>query len=205
MLDMDGTLLDLAFDNYMWKEHVPRQYAIVNELSFDDALEDLITRYRSVQGSLEWYCLDHWCDRLGIDVVQMHHDMSHRIGFLPGARDFLREMHARNVRVLLVTNAHPETLALKDAVTGLGDYFDGLHSSHTYGHAKESQDFWQALQEDIAFGVETTMFVDDSETVLQSARNYGIEKLVTITRPDSGRPPRSGSEFSGVEAVADLL
>ena len=48
----------------------------------------------------------------------------------------------RDMQVLLVTNAHPDTVAIKDAKTGLGDYFDGIHSSHDYGHAKESQDFW---------------------------------------------------------------
>ncbi len=204
MLDMDGTLLDLAFDNFMWKEHIPRQYAIANDMPYEDALVDLMRRYQSVHGDLEWYCLDHWCDRLGLDVVQMHHDMSHRIGYLPGALQFLRSLRTRDIRVLLVTNAHPDTLALKDAVTGLGDYFDGLHSSHTYGHAKESQDFWHALQEDVGFGPNTTLFVDDAQRVLRSARDYGIEMLVTVTRPDSGRPVLSGSEFTGVESVAHL-
>ena len=27
MLDMDGTVLDLAYDNYMWTQHVPEQFA----------------------------------------------------------------------------------------------------------------------------------------------------------------------------------
>ncbi len=205
MLDMDGTLLDLAFDNYMWKEHVPRQYAQANGLSFEDARDDLFARYTAVFGDLEWYCLDHWCDRLGMDVVQMHHDMSHRIGYLPGALGFLQEMHERDVRVLLVTNAHPDTLALKDAVTGLGDYFEGMHSSHTYGHAKESQDFWQAFQEDVGFDRETTLFVDDSQPVLKSARDYGIGMLVTVSMPDTTEPVRTGSEFRTVEGVSDLL
>ena len=205
MLDMDGTLLDLAFDNFMWQQHVPRQYAIANDMSFEDALADLMGRYESVHGSLEWYCLDHWCDRLGIDVVQMHHDMSHLIGYLPGALEFLRQVHTQDVKVLLVTNAHPDTLALKDAITGLGDYFDGLHSSHTYGHAKESQDFWHALHDEVGFDVETTLFVDDAQRVLRSARDYGVEMLVTVTRPDTSRPALSGSEFKGVEAVADLI
>ena len=26
-LDMDGTLLDLHFDNHFWREHMPRRYA----------------------------------------------------------------------------------------------------------------------------------------------------------------------------------
>jgi putative hydrolase of the HAD superfamily len=205
MLDMDGTLLDLAFDNYMWKELVPRRYAVENDMPFEDALELLMSKYAAVQGDLDWYCLDHWCDRLKIDVVQLHHDVSHRIGYLPGALEFLRSVHKQDIRVLLVTNSHPDTLALKDAMTGLGDYFDGLYSSHDYGYAKESQDFWNALQEDVGFDRDTTLFVDDSQPVLRSAHEFGIEMLVTVTHPDTSKPVKQGSEFRGVQRVADML
>ncbi|MCO4811770.1 MAG: GMP/IMP nucleotidase [Gammaproteobacteria bacterium] len=205
MLDMDGTILDLAFDNYIWKDLVPRRYAAANGMSFAEARDLLFEKYAAVQGDLEWYCLDHWNDRLGIDVVKIHHDVTHRIGYLPGALDFLRAVHAQDIRVLLVTNSHPDTLHLKDAVTGLADYFDGLHSSHTYGYAKESQSFWAALQEDAGFDSATTLFVDDSQPVLHSAAEYGIGMLVTVTRPDTTEALRRGSEFRGVESVKDLL
>ncbi len=205
MLDMDGTILDLAYDNYVWKDLAPRRYAAVNNISVDEARETLFDKYRSVQGDLEWYCLDHWNDRLGIDVVKIHHDVTHRIGYLPGALGFLRKVHESNTRVLLVTNSHPDTLNLKDAVTGLADYFDGIHSSHTYGHPKESQAFWHALQEDVDFDIETTLFVDDSQSVLRSARDYGVKMLVTVTRPDTSEPAKRGSEFHGVEGVGDLI
>jgi len=205
LLDMDGTLLDLAFDSYIWKDLVPRRYAGVNGMSFDAACELLFDKYRAVQGDLEWYCLDHWCERLGLDVVQLHHDVAHRIRYLPGALGFLRQVQQQDKRVLLVTNAHPDTLALKDAVTGLCDYFDGIVSSHEYGHAKESQHFWQALQEDIGFDVATTLFVDDSQPVLGSAEEFGVQMLVTVTRGDTSVPPQRGSKYAGVEGVADML
>jgi putative hydrolase of the HAD superfamily len=205
MLDMDGTILDLAFDNYIWKDLVPRRYAAANGLSFESARERLFEKYAAVQGDLEWYCLDHWNDRLGIDVVKIHHDVTHRIGYLPGALGFLQAVHQRDVRVLLVTNSHPDTLDLKDAVTGLADYFDGLHSSHSYGHAKESRSFWEALQDDVGFDPETTLFVDDSQPVLASAEDYGVGMLVTVTRPDTSEPVKRGSRFRGVEGVGDML
>ncbi len=205
MLDMDGTLLDLAFDNFMWKELVPRRFAVNNDMPYAQAQKLLMDKYAAVQGGLEWYCLDHWCDRLGIDVMQLHHDASHKIGYLPGALKFLRHVQKMDVRVLLVTNADPDTLALKDSMTGLGDYFDGVHSSHDYGHAKESQDFWAALQEDVGFDSDTTLFIDDSQPVLASAEKYGIEMLVTVTQPDTTAPIREGSKFRGVRRVADFL
>ncbi len=205
LLDMDGTLLDLAFDNYVWKQLVPEHYANKNDIALSAARDHLFEQYRAVQGDLEWYCLDHWSERLDIDVVQLHHDVDHRIGYLPGATDFLGAVQQQQCRVLLVTNSHPDTLALKDQATGLGQYFDGMFSSHSYGHAKESQSFWHALREDVEFDVETTLFVDDSQPVLQSAGNYGVKMLVTVTRPDTTLPVRDDSEFAGVESVADML
>lgn len=205
MLDMDGTLLDLAYDNYIWKDLVPRHYAIQNDMAFEDARAHLLGQYQSVLGDLKWYCLDHWCERLGVDVVQLHRDADDRIDYLPGALEFLKAVQKKDMQVLLVTNSHPDTLELKDTVTGLGEYFDGVFTSHNYGHAKESQAFWHALQDDIGFDIDTTMFVDDSQPVLRSAREYGLEMLVTVTRPDTSRPLKEGSEFRSVETVEELL
>ena len=205
MLDMDGTILDLAFDNYVWRELVPRRYAASNELSVEESRSYLFDLYSHVDGDLEWYCLDHWSERLGMDIIGLHHDISHRIGYLPGARDFLAAVGEMDMRVLLVTNSHPDTLELKDAVTGLGDYFDGMHSSHSYGFAKERQDFWHAFQEAEGFDPGTTLFIDDTQSVLNSAHRYGVDMLLTITVPDTSRPRRAGSQYAGVENLVDLL
>lgn len=205
MLDMDGTLLDLAFDNYVWKQLVPERYAAKHKLTFEVARDDLFARYRAVQGDLEWYCLDHWSDRLGMDVLELHREFNHRICYLPGALDFLEQVRARDIRVLLVTNAHRDTLALKNEATGLATYFDGVYSSHDFGFAKERQEFWRALQDEIGFESASTMFVDDSQPVLSSAKTYGIGRLVEVTRPDTSKPVRTEVVFANVEAVADLL
>ena len=38
-LDMDGTLLDLHFDNHFWREHVPLRYAERHSLEIEAAKE----------------------------------------------------------------------------------------------------------------------------------------------------------------------
>ncbi len=205
MLDMDGTILDLAYDNYMWMTHVPEHYAVKNGLSLSEARKQLFARFGALQGDLSWYCLDHWSERLDLDVLQLHRDNQHRIEFLPGAQDFLGVMRERNIEVLLVTNSHPDTLKLKDDVTGFSKYFDGIYCSHSYGFAKERQEFWSALHDEIGFDPNSTMFVDDSQIVLKSAATYGVDKLVAITCPDSAEPPRECTEFATVEGVSELL
>ena len=205
MLDMDGTLLDLAFDNYIWRELVPEQYAARHDLTVDDARTHLFGWFREAQGNLHWYCLDHWSDRLGIDVLQLHREVHHRIGYLPGALEFLEYVQASDIQVLMVTNSHRDTLELKDEITGVASFFDGVHSSHDFGFAKEDQEFWRLLQDEVGFDPEATMFVDDSQPVLHSAGEYGVSKLVEITRPDTTEPEREKPKFAYVKSVADLI
>ena len=38
LLDMDGTLLDLHFDNHFWLEHLPKRYAAIHQHS-DDSIK----------------------------------------------------------------------------------------------------------------------------------------------------------------------
>ena len=205
MLDMDGTILDLAYDNYMWLTHVPERWAEQNGMSFDEARKYLLGKFGAAQGDLRWYCLDHWSEHLGLDVAQLHRDNHHLIGYLPGARKFLEQVREANIQVLLVTNSHQATLDLKDEVTGLTEYFDGIYTSHAFGFAKEQQEFWVALKEASDFDPATTMFVDDNSAVLASAATYGIRHPVAITRPDTTQPPRDVSDYAAVEGVGDLL
>ena len=205
MLDMDGTVLDLAYDNYVWKELVPEHYAEAKGISIDVARSRLYAKYHAIQGDIQWYCLDHGSERLGLDVLELHRGVNHRIDYLPGATGFLQALREHHVRVLLVTNSHPDTLALKDEVTGLAEYFDAIYTSHQFGYAKERQEFWHALQEEEGFQKESTLFVDDNRTVLKSADIYGLEMLVEISKPDTSEPVRETSAYTGVMGVAELM
>jgi putative hydrolase of the HAD superfamily len=205
MLDMDGTLLDLAFDNYMWHEHIPAEYARQNSMDETQAREMLMAKFRSIEGKLQWYCLDHWSEVLDLDVKELHRRENGRINYLPGAREFLLAVQRHEIRLLLVTNSHTETLAIKTEVTGITGYFDAIYTSHELGHAKEDQPFWHALHEAEGFDRETTLFIDDNPAVLESARTFGIGMLLNITRPDTGRPVRDQRGFPVIESVASLI
>ena len=205
MLDMDGTLLDLAYDNFMWMEHIPAEYARNKEISEEAAREQLFETFKRLEGTLDWYCLDHWSDALDMDVVALHREQNKRIGFLPGAREFLETVSAHHVRVLMVTNSHQHTLDIKTEVTGIVEFFDDVYTSHALGHAKEDQPFWHVLQEVEEFDRLRTIFIDDNVSVLQSARDFGVGTLLHITRPDTRRPARHNEDFTGISGVAKLL
>ncbi len=205
MLDMDGTLLDLAYDNYMWLERIPAEYARQNSIGEAEARELLAAKFRSQEGKLQWSCLDHWSEVLDLDVKEMHRRENDRIDYLPGAKDFLESVLQHEVRLLLVTNSHLDTLAIKSEVTGITDFFDAIYTSHELGHAKEDQPFWHALHEAEGFDRETTLFIDDNPLVLESARTFGISMLFNITRPDTSAPVRDHHDFPAIESVASLI
>ena len=205
MLDMDGTVLDLAFDNYVWLELMPQKYAEHSGISHDEAKQFLYNLARSVQGKLDWYCIDHWCEKTGLDILAIHRDVNERIAYLPGAQRFLEAVSKRNIRLLLVTNSHRGTLDLKTEVTGVADYFDEIYTSHDVGYAKEDQPFWQFVQEAESFDPSRTLFIDDNVSVLRSAHQFGVEMLLTVTRPDTSAPLKYNSEFAGVRGVVDLI
>jgi 5'-nucleotidase len=205
LLDMDGTLLDLRFDNYFWLEWVPRHYGEARGLTLAAAQAELAPRFAAYRGSLQWYCTDHWSRELHLDIAELKRAAREHIGWLPGAQQFLRRLRQRSKRLLLVTNAHRDSLTIKHQRTRIGDHFDVLVSSHEYGYPKEHANFWPALQGDHTFAPERTLFVDDSLPVLRAARAFGIAHLIAVTHPDSTQAVRECDEFNSVQRVAQLL
>ena len=207
LLDMDGTLLDLRFDNWFWLEVIPRRYAAANGLSVSAAAALLAPKFRALRGTMRWYCIDHWSRELGLDIgLIKREDVARRqVEYLPGAERFLRALRERGKRLVLVTNSHPTTLAIKNEQVGLAGYFDACYSTHAFGVPKEDPAFWPLLRAKEPFVTEHTLFVDDSVPVLATAAAFGIAWLRAVRRPDSGLPPQDTGRFVAVDRVADLL
>jgi HAD superfamily hydrolase (TIGR01509 family) len=205
LLDMDGTLLDLHFDNHFWLEYVPLKYAEKNRLAIEEAKEELSARTRAMEGRLEWYCIDYWSRELELDIVQLKQDVHHLIAEHPHVRDFLQAVRGSGRRAVLVTNAHAKSLDLKMRKTELGPFLDATLCSHDFGLPKEDPAFWERLQSAECYDPKTTLLVDDSLSVLRSAREYGIRHLLAVHQPDTRRPPRDVEEFEAIHHFRELL
>jgi len=205
LLDMDGTLLDLRFDNWFWQELVPSHYGVANGMSARDAWGHIKPKFAAVRGTMQWYCIDHWSRELGLEIAAIKRTTLSRIGYLPGAESFLRKLALKGKRRVLVTNAHPVTLAIKNERVALSGHFDALYSTHSFAVPKEDDAFWPRLQAAEPFVAERTLFVDDSLPVLDAARRFGIRWLRAIRRPDSGRCAQDTSHYAAVDRIADLL
>jgi putative hydrolase of the HAD superfamily len=204
-LDMDGTLLDLHYDNHFWREHVPLRFAEKHRLTLDDARRELSGRYHHRAGSLEWYCVDFWSRELELDIAELKQEVAHLIAIHPDVPEFLQATRATGRRVVLVTNAHRKSLDLKMRKTGLECYFDALHTSHDIGLPKENPAFWIGLQGREPFNPDTTLLVDDSLPVLRSAQAYGIAHLLAVRFPDTRQAEKDPEEFPAMHTFSDVM
>lgn len=205
LLDMDGTLLDLHFDNLFWLDHLPRRYAEHHGICPDLATQQLHSQFREKQGTLDWYCIEYWTNTLQIDIRQLKEELRHLICERPFVQEFLRRLKLCDKQRILITNAHPLSLELKLEVTGIGPHLDRIISSHHYGEPKESQRFWAKLREQIDFAPARTLFIDDSEPVLRAASDFGIRHLLTISQPDSQQAARALGAFPAIAHFDEIF
>jgi HAD superfamily hydrolase (TIGR01509 family) len=205
LLDMDGTLLDLYFDNHFWLEHLPKKLAEKHSISLQAAKNIMATETGQVMGTLNWYCLDFWAEKLDIDIVEAKREIDHLISMREDSLPFIDALKASGREVILVTNAHPDSLSLKVEHTQLDDHIDQLISTHEFAVTKESQVLWQKLQIKLGFNPQHTLFVDDSLGILKAAQDFGIKHLLAVSNPDSQQPVRDISEFPSVQDYRYLL
>lgn len=204
-LDMDGTLLDLHFDNYFWREHVPLRYAQTHEIKIEEAREKLFLKFSEMEGTMEWYCVDYWTEQLGMDIAMLKEEVDHLIAVHPHVVEFLEAIRANGKRVVLVTNAHGKSLELKMNRTQLGGHFDALICSHDLGLPKEDVRFWNKLQKVEPFSSGNTLLVDDSLPVLRSAREYGIQHLLAVYKPDTKGPLKEVEDFMAIHKFEEIM
>jgi len=204
LLDMDGTLLDLRFDNWFWQDYVPGLWAKPRGLTLAQAQHELAPVFQATMGTLAWYCIDHWSATLGLDIHAIKDTVREEVRWLPGAESFLQALRDAGKRTVLVTNAHPGTLAVKERQLGFLHRLDAAHSTHAFGAPKEDARFWPALQTAEPFDSARTLFVDDSLPMLAAATAFGIAEVRAVRCPDSGRPAKDTAHWPAVDGVKDL-
>ncbi len=76
-----------------------------------------------MEGTLEWYCLDYWSDNLDLDITALKAEISGLISVLPHVVEFLDAIKQSSRKLILVTNAHRNSLDLKNAENLFATFF----------------------------------------------------------------------------------
>ena len=149
---------------------VAEQVSARHGITLEEAHRRMRPIHDATRGTLDWYCVDYWSRALALDIVALKRATRHFIAWLPDSRDFTARVRASGRRIVLVTNAHPAILAIKDAHLGVRRHFDAVYSSHDLGAPKEDGRYWQRLEERESLDCGRTLFADDTLPVLESAR-----------------------------------
>ena len=208
LLDMDGTLLDLHYDNHFWMEFLPGLYARENDISVEDSRAELTGKFRKSQGTLRFYCVEHWSEALGLDIVALKKQQTERIAYLPFAKQFLGALNKLDDRpgIAIATNAHREVFEVKNAKLNLRDFVDEVFCANELEAPKESAEYWHRLRELFPFNPETTLFVDDNQAVLAAATEFGIANLVMPLQPDTRKPPQNNhGGFTAISSLEEII
>ena len=209
LLDMDGTLLDLRYDDQFWEQFLPRAYAGHHGIDIETARADLAASLKAARGTLAWYNIDHWSVELGVNILQLKREYNGLIRYRPGTLDFLQRTKSLAIPTVLATNAHPDLVefkitALREQGLPFTSFFDAIVTSHQYQAAKESIDFWAALENDQCFDPKAALFVDDNLAVLKAAATFGIGRCVAVDQPDLSKPPKAVTDYESVTSLDEI-
>lgn len=205
VLDMDGTLLDLAFDDRVWNQVLPARLAARRGCPVEEVRLEVAATLGSVRGTLPWYCLDHWESQFGVSLHALEEELAGYIALRPGTLDFLGFLREHRVRTILATNAHPASLARKMARTGIAMFFDALVSAHSLGLPKEDPAFWPALCALAEMAPHDCVFVDDNAAVLDAARIAGVRHVFGVRHPSSTGAEKIFPTYASVDRLSELI
>lgn len=205
LLDLDGTLLDQAYDNHIWRDLVPQRFAVARGIDLHAAYAEIARLFAERSGTLDWYSIDYWSDTLGLDIGALHREVRSHVAWLPGAREFLARLRADGKRTVLLTNSHPVALAVKHAESGVLDHLDAATTSHELGAPKEQAQFWSAAIKKFGYDPGRTLFADDNAKMLDAAKNAGVRWVYGVRHWDTKGSRREHVDHDAVDAVLDLL
>jgi putative hydrolase of the HAD superfamily len=205
LFDMDGTLLDLNYDNQVFSHLLPTAYARKHGLSEEDAQTQLHSHMMQILGSMDFYRFAYWNQFTGLDMAALHRQAASLICFLPGAEHFLQQVAASGKRALIVTNADRQSFVIKDAELQLTAKVESVVSSHDFNTPKEAPEFWQTLIAKMSIDPARALFIDDTPRVLDAARSFGIGHTLAVAKPDTQKPARQDLGHTSFSHYDELL
>ncbi len=143
--DMDGTLVDPEFTDWVWLHGIPRLYAEKTNIPFEEAKNFVVGEYLKVgEGAIEWYDIKYWFQFFKLeknwkDLMLQYVD---KIRIYPDVDDILGWLKEK-FPIILTSNAGREFIDIEMQVTGLGRYFDRIFSATSdFGQVKKTAGFY---------------------------------------------------------------
>jgi putative hydrolase of the HAD superfamily len=181
LIDMDGVILDNAYDNDFWQNQIPEVIADSKGIAFDDAKRLAIQIFNYKKNTKDWYDVDYWSNMLDIDIeAQKRSEKSFsRISLYDGVIDTLSVLKNKT-KMILITNAHRKTLNIKLEKYNLTSYFDEMVCAHELNYVKEDIQLWYMLRSKYRLDYEKTLLVEDTINNINVGLSAGISGAIYV-------------------------
>ena len=181
LIDMDGVILDNAYDNDFWQNQIPEVIADNKGIAFDDAKRLAIQIFNYKKNTRDWYDVDYWSNMLSIDIeAQKRSEKSFsRISLYDGVIDTLSVLKNKT-KTILITNAHRKTLNIKLEKYNLTPYFDEMVCAHELNYVKEDIQLWYMLRSKYRLDYEKTLLVEDTINNINVGLSAGISGAIYV-------------------------
>jgi putative hydrolase of the HAD superfamily len=162
--DMDGTLVDPVFTDFVWGQGIPALYAEKVGLPFEAAKAFVEREYQNVgEGAIEWYDIKYWFRffqleqswktlmKQFVDKIQVYPDVNHIL-------DRLKD----KFQLILTSNAGREFIEVEMEATSLGRYFDQIFSATSdFGVVKKTIEFYRRICQSLGASPQEIVHIGD--------------------------------------------
>lgn len=146
--DMDGTLVDPEFTDWVWLHGIPTLYAQKWGLPFDKAKAFVVEEYQKVgEGAIEWYDIKYWFRVFQLDEAweTLMKRYAHKINAYEDGHHLLERLKEK-YPLVLTSNAGREFIHIEMEVTGLGRYFHRIFSATSdFRAVKKTTEFYRQV------------------------------------------------------------
>ncbi|MFL2724630.1 MAG: HAD family hydrolase [Gammaproteobacteria bacterium] len=179
--DLDGVILDLAYDIKFWELWLPEQVANQTNKSIEETKAEIKAEIDIQRGTLNFYDLNYWDDLLNVDCMQIFKEKTERCSYLRGSYEALQRLSTLKNPKYVLTNGDPRIQDYKAETQNFLEFFDSIFYSMHVGYPKESKEFWALARHNLNLDFEDTIFIDDDFKVVTAAAKAGIKQVAWIT------------------------
>ena len=146
--DLDGTLVDPEFNEWVWGYGIPELYAVTHGIDFQKAKECVIREYNRVgDGCIEWYDISYWFKLFGLNgnTKELMYRFKNKIRVYPEVPHVLNNLN-RKYDLIVTSNAAREFLEMELSSIGLGYYFKQAFSATSdFKQVKKTPEFYEKV------------------------------------------------------------
>ncbi len=152
--DLDGTLADEKFDDFIWWQEIPKLYAEKHKLSFENAQDKILASFYRGEWIEkipwnQWTDIEYWMNKhqLG-DWKPLLENAKKHVGVFDDVTETLKTLHKKH-KLVIISNANQKFLNAKLDVLGLRKYFDTAYSCPSHFGIRKSKPVFQKILEEL--------------------------------------------------------